>query len=88
MWGPPATSNLNQGPNQDFHSEQGGGGLRTWVSKAQDHHVQSSWELGAPFNKTSKHPRGVGEVCPDPEPPPPSALMGCAVHRDTGSRWG
>lgn len=52
MWGPPATSSLNQGPNQDSHPEQGGGGLRPWVPKAQEHHVQSSWEVwGLPLTR-------------------------------------
>lgn len=87
--GPPATSSLNQGPNQDSHPEQGGGGLRTWVPKAQEFPraiLLGVW--GLPSQQDLKASKGSGRGVSRPQITPPVRPMGCAVHGDTGSRWG
>lgn len=52
LCGGPLPPVAQPGAKQDSHPEQGGGGLRTWVPKAQEHHVQSSWEVwGLPLTR-------------------------------------
>ena len=88
--GPVATSSLNQGPNPDSHPEQGAGGLRTWVPKAQEHHVQSSWEVWGLSLTRPQSVQGQWERCvqtlshPLPRPPP-WAVLSTGTRGPSGS---
>lgn len=88
MWGPPATSSLNQAKPR-LSPEQGGWGLRTWVPKAQEHPCNPPGSVGAPFNKTSKHPRAVGGRCVQTHEyftrPPPWAVLSTGTRVSVGA---
>lgn len=60
--GPLPPSSLNQGPNQDSHPEQGWGTKDLGPQGPGTPRAILLGGVGAPFNKTSKHPRAVGGV--------------------------
>lgn len=80
MWGPLPPAASTRGQTQTLTQNKGGGGLRTWVPKAQEHHVQSSWEvwglpLARPHSVQGQWERCVQTLSHPPPCPPPWAVL-------------